>query len=170
LKTQLFIILQKITPQLTLSALAGRVADSRISWLKNRVIRWFQKKYQVNLDEAEISDIDQHPSFNHFFTRSLKSDARPICPGESTLCSPADGSISQIGDISDGKIVQAKGSSFTISDLLCCSDEEANQFQSGKFVLRTENSSQLSIFLATYFQSTKRHPKTLTNCTLAMNA
>jgi len=83
-----------------------------------RAIRWFVGRYGVNMAEAEQPDPAAYPTFNQFFTRALKPQARPIESEGGALACPADGAISQLGAIADGRIVQAKGMDFGVAELL----------------------------------------------------
>jgi phosphatidylserine decarboxylase len=130
----LFIFLQKVAPQTLLSRIAGVFAESRLGWWKNLFIRSFVNKYNVDLGEAEKQTPEEFENFNAFFTRALKADARRICPGKDTLACPADGVISQIGDIKQGDIFQAKGKSYSALTLLGGDESLARKFHSGKFV------------------------------------
>ncbi len=112
--SQLFAALQRVVPQHGLSRVVGRIAASETPWLKDLFIRQFARIYNVNLDEAEDDNFDEYRSFNDFFTRALKPDARPIGPG---IVSPADGSISQLGRIDDNRLLQAKGHGYTLQSL-----------------------------------------------------
>lgn len=130
----LFIFLQKVAPQKLLSRIAGVLAESRLGWWKNLFIRAFVSKYKVDLSEAERQTPEDFENFNAFFTRTLKADARRICKGKHTLACPADGAISQIGDIKQGAIFQAKGQSFSTLGLLGGDKALARKFHAGKFV------------------------------------
>ncbi|HAC28157.1 MAG TPA: phosphatidylserine decarboxylase, partial [Marinobacter hydrocarbonoclasticus] len=50
-----------------------------------------------------------------------------------TLTSPVDGAISQIGQISTDRVFQAKGQSFSLTELLGGDDERAEPFREGEF-------------------------------------
>lgn len=130
----LFIFLQKVAPQKLLSRMAGAFAESQLGWWKNLFIRRFVSKYKVDLSEAERQTPEEFENFNAFFTRALKQDARRICQGKDTLACPADGAISQIGDIKQGEIFQAKGQSYSALTLLGGDETLAGKFHSGKFV------------------------------------
>ena len=131
---KLFVLSQYLTPQLSLSRLAGRLADSTgTPALRSRFIRWFINRYGVNMSEAENSDPNSYSSFNDFFTRALKPGLRPIGGNESTLVSPVDGCVSQLGNISGGRIFQAKGQSFSLLELLGGDQQRADIFAEGEF-------------------------------------
>ena len=130
---RLFIWLQYVLPQHGLSKLAGMIARSERAWLRDRLIGRFIKSYNVNMAEAERPE-GQYRNFNDFFTRALKGGARPLAkPSTDVLC-PADGAISQIGKIAAGRIVQAKGQSYTAEELLGGDAALAQRFEGGTFV------------------------------------
>ena len=132
--THLFISLQALLPQHSLSRLIGMLAQlERPQWLKNALIQLFMRVYGISLAEAEYQDPNQFAHFNAFFTRSLKTDARP--QGSSNFLSPADGCVSQLGAITQGQLIQAKGHYYTAAALLA--DEAtaslADGFNEGSF-------------------------------------
>ncbi|MDD5460480.1 MAG: archaetidylserine decarboxylase [Methylococcales bacterium] len=106
-------------------------AENRI-W-KNLFIKQIIRHYGVNMEEAVEQEINAYKSFNHFFTRELKPGARPLTTKSNAIACPADGTVSQAGDITDGRIFQAKGKSFTTIDLLGGSPERAEPFNNGLF-------------------------------------
>ena len=95
-------------------------------------IRWFIKKYGVEMNDAE-QPVESFNTFNEFFIRSLKPNARPIVPGENTLACPADGTVSQSGSITSGAIFQAKGRAYSVLELLGGDKAMAAEFGDGKF-------------------------------------
>jgi phosphatidylserine decarboxylase len=129
----LFVYSQYITPQHLLSRAAGKVADCEVAGFKNPLINWFIKKYNVNMSEAELQSAQDFKSFNDFFTRQLKADARTIDESADAIISPVDGAISQLGQIQQGQIFQAKGQSFSIVELLGGDAERAQPFMGGNF-------------------------------------
>lgn len=128
----LFIALQHIVPQHALSRLAGRVAASRTPWLRDALIRRFVAAYDVDLTQA-ARGIGDFASFNDFFTRELKPGARPLADAGAFVLSPADGAVSQIGPITAGRIIQAKGRDYSVTELLGCDASEAARFEGGRF-------------------------------------
>lgn len=127
------VLLQYVAPQRELSYFAGWLAQSQIPWLKNYLIRYFLHRNQVNMGAAIIENPYDYPSFNSFFTRKLKPEARPIVQDPKHIASPADGFVSQIGKIDKDKIFQAKGFDFTLKNLLGGSEKRAKLFENGSF-------------------------------------
>lgn len=127
-------ILQSWVPQHGLSRFGGWLANCEIPYIKNYLIRYFINRYPVNLTEAEQPDPFAYSSFNDFFTRSLQSHVRPIATGAADLVSPADGCISQIGQIKKGQIIQAKHHNFDVTSLLGGNAEIGSLFQHGSFL------------------------------------
>lgn len=126
------IIPQHILPHHFLSAIMYGLTRSKATYFKNFVIRTIIKIYNVDMKDAVVSDPTDYPTFNHFFTRQLKPDARPICPGSNTIASPVDGKISQLGKIDQNRIFQAKGHNYTVEKLLG-DNEMAKIFSGGEF-------------------------------------
>lgn len=124
--------LSYVLPHRALSALARRLAYSRKPWLKQRLIDAVVRRFGVDLAEAAQSDPTAYPTFNAFFTRTLKPGARPFDPDPNALLMPADGRISQCGPVVDGRIFQAKGRAFTCAELLG-SEADATPFEDGVF-------------------------------------
>jgi len=132
-KESLTTLPQYILPHHLLSRLMRQLTHSRNKIWKNLFIKQIARHYGVNMDEAIDSDINAYPSFNHFFTRELKAGVRSIANNQGDIASPADGTVSQAGDIREGNIIQAKGKSYTAIDLLGGDEEHAAQFKNGKF-------------------------------------
>lgn len=133
MKGKLFLIFQYLVPQHALSRIVGAIAACRWAFVKTPFIAWFAKRYEVNLDEAQCSDLSQFSSFNDFFTRELKPGMRPIEPDDTAVVSPADGVINQLGSISNESLLQAKGRLFSLVSLLGGDPELAEPFQEGCF-------------------------------------
>ena len=128
---RLFVFMQYLLPKQALTWLAGLFANARLGWLTHWVIRWFIKRYQVNMQEAAEPNATAYPTFNAFFTRALKPDARPL--SQADLICPVDGAISQFGAIHDGQIFQAKGHDYSCEALLAGNASLAEMFLSGSF-------------------------------------
>ena len=124
---------QYIMPQLYLTQLAGWFAKQKWGAVTHFVIKAFAKKYNVDMSEAKKENFSDYESFNQFFIRELKDDARKINENLTALCLPADGRVSQIGHIDDDRLLQAKGHFFGLSDLLAGDEELVHTFKNGEF-------------------------------------
>ena len=127
----LAVLPQYLIPKQALTALAGKFASARAGHTTTAVIRWFVKRYQVNMAEAANPDIASYATFNEFFTRPLKPGARPLAPAD-WVC-PVDGAVSQFGAIEQDQIFQAKGHSYSTTALVGGDATLAAQFQDGHF-------------------------------------
>lgn len=121
-----------ILPKHGLTLYAGLMANAKIQRLKNRLIRRFIEKHGVNMQEAEQTDLAHYACFNDFFIRHLKPGCRTISAAD--IVSPVDGSMSELGDIDAGKLLQAKGRYYSVEELLACDKQTAQAFHSGHFM------------------------------------
>nr|WP_266100283.1 archaetidylserine decarboxylase [Halomonas sp. Ps84H-12] len=118
-------------PQHALSRLTGKFAQCDNPWVKDTLIKAFIKRFKVDMSQALEPDPTAYATFNDFFTRALKADARPLGEG---LLSPADGTLSQFGRLTTaGKLVQAKGHTFSVQTLLGGDKALADEFLNGSF-------------------------------------
>lgn len=130
---KLFIRLQHLIPQHGLSRAAGWLASTDNALVKNTFIKWFVKRYKVDMSLAAEENPLAYACFNDFFTRALKPGARPIDSAADSIVCPADGAISQLGSIVDGRIFQAKGQDYTTLELLGGDEALAAEFAGGTF-------------------------------------
>jgi phosphatidylserine decarboxylase len=121
-------------PHHAVSRLVFGLTRIETPWLKNRFIRWFANHYEVDWSEALYQRPEDYIHFNAFFTRPLKDGARPLQGNDATVISPADGHISQIGDIDRDAVFQAKGHEFSVTELLGGDAQRAAPFSNGRFV------------------------------------
>jgi phosphatidylserine decarboxylase len=126
---------QYLIPQHSLSSFVHWLTMLEISWLTPILVRQFVRIYDIDLSEAQRSNPEDYQSFNDFFTRSLKVDARPIDCAEHSLISPADGKISQTSDILRNQLIQAKGFQYSLEALVGGDVALANQFYDGQFAV-----------------------------------
>ena len=77
----------------------------------------FIKKFKVDISEFECS-IEKFSSFNDFFIRSLKKEARPINKEEDSIVLPADGRYLFYPSISEAKGFYVKGKKFDMLTLI----------------------------------------------------
>lgn len=128
----LFALAQNLAPQQTLSELAGFFAKSQNPYVKKAFVHAFAKAYDIDLSEYERGNLDDYESFNDFFTRELKDGMRPLDDTADGIASPADGQISQIGTITNGQLLQAKGRDYDVGQLLA-DFELGKAFMDGSF-------------------------------------
>ena len=133
MKTTLFILFQQIVPQHLLSRLVGFLAECRQPWLKNWLIQRFINHFNVDMSEAQESQPQAYANFNAFFTRALKDGARKVSLDANLITSPADGAISEIGNIDYGRILQAKGRGYSLTSLVGGDEQRAEPFINGRF-------------------------------------
>ena len=125
---------QSALPHHPLSRLVLRLTRIRHPAVKNALIGAFLRGYDVDMNEAEQTDPRSFASFNDFFTRSLKSSARVVEQGADLIASPVDGAVSQATRIDSGRILQAKGQHYTLSELLAgAAASWEPQFTGGEF-------------------------------------
>nr|WP_306800410.1 archaetidylserine decarboxylase [Endozoicomonas sp. YOMI1] len=129
----MFAAVQYVLPHHLISRAVYYFVECQIPWFKNGLIRWAIDHYHVNMNEAKREEAEEYLHFNDFFTRSLKSGARPLPEDPEMIVSPADGVISQIGDIKNGRIFQAKGHDYSLVELLGGDLELGQEFMGGKF-------------------------------------
>ena len=128
---RLAVLPQYLLPKGALTNFAGRVAGAKGGAMTTRLIRWFVGRYNVNMDEALDPDITHYTSFNDFFTRALRPEARPLAQAD-YIC-PVDGRISQFGTIDKDQIFQAKGHHFSTTALVGGDAALAARFEHGSF-------------------------------------
>lgn len=120
-------------PKHLVSRIVGKFAAAQAGKVTTAAIKWFIKKYQIDMSEAANSNPESYLTFNDFFTRSLKAGARPVCDDIHTIVNPVDGAISQFGDIKQDRIFQAKGHDYSALTLLGNQTEDAKRFENGQF-------------------------------------
>ena len=128
---RLAVLPQYLLPKQALTRFAGLVASTQGGPLTTRLIAWFVRRYKVNMDEAVDPDIRNYATFNEFFTRALKVDARPLARAD--LVCPVDGAISQYGPIERDQIFQAKGHRYSTTALVGGDAALAARFEDGAF-------------------------------------
>ena len=131
--SQLFLLLQRLLPKRLLTALVYRLARIRVPAIKNMLIQAFLKIYAVDLDEVAESVPNDFVTFNDFFIRELKSDARLVDSSDSSIVSPADGFISAAGYIENNSVLQAKGLDYELEELLATDLDEARRYYDGSY-------------------------------------
>ncbi|KEQ18260.1 archaetidylserine decarboxylase [Endozoicomonas numazuensis] len=133
MKERLFAFIQYILPHHLVSRAVYCFVESTCPRFKNALIRRIIKQYDVDMSEAERENPEDYLHFNDFFTRSLKEGMRPLPEDNNLIVSPADGEVSQLGDIQDGRVFQAKGHDYSLIELLGGDSELGQEFMGGKF-------------------------------------
>jgi len=128
-----FAFLQQVIPQHWLSRAMHRVARSRNPLVRNAILRTVLSAYpQIDLTEALQPDPYAYGSFNEFFTRALRPGVRPVTQVPDEIACPVDGTISQLGRIESGSLLQAKGLHYTVGALLA-DEAAAARYAGGSF-------------------------------------
>lgn len=133
LRDRLFVTLQHVLPQHLLSRVVHRLTRCRQAALKNALIGAFMRHFHPDMSEAAEPEALSYPSFNAFFTRELRLGSRPADPDPCAFDSPVDGTVSQIGSLRAGRIVQAKGHDYSVQSLLGGQCPWAARFENGAF-------------------------------------
>nr|WP_247686937.1 archaetidylserine decarboxylase [Pseudoalteromonas luteoviolacea] len=127
------IALQYALPKHAVSRLVGKLAAAQAGALTTQLIKLFIKQYKIDMTEALHEDPAHYKTFNEFFTRPLKPGIRPLTTEEHIIAHPVDGAISQLGDVVDGQIIQAKGHDYSLQTLLGGNEQDVAPFLGGKF-------------------------------------
>lgn len=112
------------------SVMAGKYANSRIS---KRHIKPFIKTYSINVEDIK-KPISEFKSFNEFFTRELKVEARKISGHKNAVVSPADGSILLVQNVNKNTEFPIKGVTLSLEKLFKNQDL-AKQFSGGTVIV-----------------------------------
>lgn len=136
-----FVLVQYILPRHLLTRLVWRIARIRHVGTKDFLITRFASAFDVALDEVKLEVPGDFPTFNDFFIRELKDDAREIDDDHDAIVSPVDGTVSVAGTIHANTIFQAKGIDYSLDDLLATDLDAAAGYVDGNFA---------TIYLAPY--------------------
>lgn len=127
-------VFEYLTPLSTLTYLSSKLTDAKMGSTTQWLIRKFIATYNVDVQECEQTDLTKYETFNDFFIRKLKADARPIAKeDECTAVSPVDGTVGQAQEIKAGRLIQAKGVDYSLSGLLGNRQEDTSLFAGGNF-------------------------------------
>lgn len=119
-------------PKNGLSRAAGRWASLRLPGVVQRAeIRLFVWLSGARLDEAS-EPIESYTSLQRFFTRALRDGVRPIEGDAQSLVAPCDGRWGEAGRIEAGTLLQVKGRSYLVADLLG-DRAQSKRYEGGQF-------------------------------------
>lgn len=122
----------KFLPKNLMSRIFGKVAATRFpKALTKAQIRWFAKRYGINMAEVK-KQLDEFRSLQEFFVRELKSDARVIDFSLNSVISPCDGAWGLSGQVKNAELMQIKGRPYSMGRLLG-DTKEAGKFEGGEF-------------------------------------
>lgn len=121
-----------IAPLTTLTYMGGWLTDAKMGGFTQWLIKKFVKTYKIQLDECAEPDLSKYQTFNDFFVRPLKPEARPINQRCWGIC-PVDGTVGQAGNIEGGRLIQAKGIDYSLRGLLGGNDVDWRAFDKGHF-------------------------------------
>jgi phosphatidylserine decarboxylase len=123
----------RLAPKRFLSRMIGWGAKRKLPRrLQTSLLATYAKAYRLNTAEAE-HPIAHYQSLQAFFTRGLAAGARPLPVDQDLVVAPSDGAICDAGLVSDGKLLEAKGSVFTLQELLA-DDALAARLAGGAYV------------------------------------
>ena len=125
---------QYIIPHHLLSRLMRRIMHSKHFPFRDLFTKIYISIYKVNMQEAiepDYTNRQVYPDFNSIFTRPLRPEARPIVESNNQIACPVDGTVSQSGDTEGNQILQAKGHSYTLEQLLGGSETLTQFFEGG---------------------------------------
>lgn len=106
--------LELFIKRLLFSRLYGLWADSKVS---AKEIGRFIDRFAVDSGEF-LEPVGSYQTFNEFFYRRLRPEARPIAAGAYEIIFPADGRHLFISDLSKEQFLWAKGQRFDLATLL----------------------------------------------------
>ncbi|MBI3771487.1 MAG: phosphatidylserine decarboxylase [Gammaproteobacteria bacterium] len=120
-------------PHHWLSRVIYHVMRIRQTTIKNWLIRTIVRRYQVDMSLAQEPNPERYPDFNTFFTRPLRTGVRPIAADPNAIACPVDGTVSEAGAITHGRVYQAKGLDYNLLTLLGGQQHLADLFEDGTF-------------------------------------
>ena len=137
----MFVALQYLLPHHLLCRLVYVLTRSETRWLKNLLIRAFMRGYAPEMADALEPKPLKYRSFNAFFTRALRADARPADPDRQRIVSPCDGTLSIAGSLHGSELLQAKSHRYTLEALLAAESDWVTRLSGGRYA---------TIYLAPY--------------------
>jgi phosphatidylserine decarboxylase len=108
----------RVTPARALSEIIGWGARRALpATMRSSLLRSFVRKYGIDASEAE-KPLEAYSGLAEFFTRRLRPDARPVDATPGVVVSVADGTVVDRGLVKEGRVIDAKGTSFSLAELL----------------------------------------------------
>jgi phosphatidylserine decarboxylase len=124
----------RFLPKRFLSRMIGWGARRRLPGpLQRSLLQSYASAYRLECAEAE-HPIAEYPSLQLFFTRRLVQGARVLPVDEKLIVAPSDGVVCEAGLATAGRLLEAKGSAFTLQNLLA-DDGLAGRLTDGPYVV-----------------------------------
>ena len=141
-----FLLTNQLVPRRLATRVVGRVSKVRQPLVRDLSIGLWRLFADPNLDEAAKSSFD---SLHDCFIRALKPGARAVDPDPRILTSPCDAIVNACGTIQGTQLIQAKGITYTLDELL---DDPAlvDRYRNGRYVTLRLTSSMYHRFHAPY--------------------
>lgn len=133
LAPEAFLALQRLLPRRRLSDLVGWLTRREAGPLTHLAIAAFVRTFAVDMRDAAEPRLAAYPSFNQFFTRALRAGARPLPDDPQAFVSPADGTLSEFGDLHADRLLQAKGQQYSLLEFLDGDEALAVRLRGGRF-------------------------------------
>lgn len=119
-------ITELIAKRKIFSKLYGMYCDTKFS---SKKIKSFVDDFNIDMNISK-KKIDEFKSFNDFFARKLNNEARPIDQNPDVLVSPGDGRITAYENINLESLVQIKGITYSLYELIN-DDDIAQKYSNG---------------------------------------
>lgn len=119
-------LLETIVKKKLFSSLYGSYCSSSLSKKK---VNQFIKEFSINMDEYE-NNAEDFKSFNDFFIRKVKKTSRPMDMNKNSLVALGDGKILSYENIDLDKVIQVKGYTYSLRELINDNDA-ANKYENG---------------------------------------
>ncbi|MDE2304862.1 MAG: phosphatidylserine decarboxylase [Gammaproteobacteria bacterium] len=123
-------LLTNAIPRRLATLLMGRISRIESEWFTAVGIAVWKLFCDLDLSESKAQ---RFRSLQECFTRELAPGARPIDADPAVLASPCDAIVGAVGRIECGTLLQAKGSTYRLADLLQDSST-AERLEGGYFV------------------------------------
>lgn len=123
--------LEKLIKKNAFSKIYGWYCDKKFS---SKKIKNFVETFDTDISEMK-KKLTDFQCFNDFFTREITESSRPISENPEMLISPADGRLTAFENISLDKLVQVKGLTYSLSELINNNNKIAEKYKKGTFLI-----------------------------------